>query len=522
MSEFDGRAMEPGPGHPESADQPEILDSHLPVGGAHAYDVLPVGVPVTGHAAPKRGRLLAVAAGVVAVAVVATAGVAVGLSLSGGGGQPEDLVPANAVAYVDVDLDPSASQKLNAVRFFRHFPSADAALGAGDDLRQFMAKGFTNSSVDYATDIEPWLGRRYGLAVIPAAAGAPPVVEAVLQVSNDAAARQDLPKVLPAGADFAMADGFVVITSAPTSAASIVAQAHVGNLGDSSAFTDALAPYGDGVASFYVDMPALTRLMQQSVPGLAGAFSNPLNSQELTGVLAGVVKFEPDAVEVLAGAPTKDAAAPSTMVQTLPDTTVAAVGISGYGDAVKQQWAQLMKQMSGIAGSPPGHAQAQLEHQTGMNLPDDLIALLGSQLSLSVDSQGLASYPLVGYQAATDPAAAAPGVAAVTKLLRQVGVSVSSSSTSDGIVLANTPEYGRTLAAANGNLGSTPSFQSAVPDAQGAIDIVYVDLATFFDVTGAAAGKSGQDVAPYKSLGATVHVDNGHATYRLRLTVKSG
>jgi hypothetical protein len=505
-----------------SDDQSEILDSQRPSGVPDAYDVLPAGSPEAMSSTPKRGRLLAIGAAVVAVAVVATAGVAVGLSLSGGGAQPEDLVPANAVAYVDVDLDPSASQKLDAVRFFRHFPSADAALGAGDDMRQFIAKAFTDSSVDYAADIEPWLGRRYGLAVIPGAAGGRPVVEAVLQVSDDAAARQHLPKVLPNGADFALADGFVVITSGPASAASIVAQAHASSLADSSAFTDALAPYGDGVASFYLDMPALTRLMRQALPGAAGGLGNPFGSQQLTGVLAGVVKFQPDAVEVLAGAPTQEAPPASTMVQSLPGTTVAAVGISGYGDAVKQQWRQFLQQMSGIGGGDPGHVQAQLERQTGMKLPDDLIALLGSQLSLSVDSEGLASYPLVGYQAATDPAAAAPGIAAVTKLLRQAGVSVSSTSSANRIVLATTPGYGKTLVAANGDLGSTSSFQSAVPDAQGATDILYVDLATIFDLTGVASGRSGQDVAPLKSLGATVHVDNGHATYRLRVTVKGG
>ena len=507
----------------EFIDQPnDIVESHPGLGPVPGDNVLPgASSAPTGRRSRRRGHLLAIGAGVVAVTVVAAGGVAVGMSLSGGGGQPEDLVPADAVAYLDVDLDPAAGQKVDALRFFRHFPSAESALGNGDDLRAFIAKAFTSSSVDYASQIQPWLGKRYAVAVLPGARSGPPTVEGVLQVTDEALARQDLPKVFPSGYDFTVTDGFAVITSSPASAESLVSQARQSSLGRSSAFTDALAPYGDGVASFYVDVPGLDQLAKGVVPGLGGALStSPLFPQQVTGAIAGVVKFEPDAVEVLAGGPASGRpGAPSTLVTTLPDTTAAAIGISGSGDTVAKMWDPMVSQMSAMSGRTPAEETAQLERASGLTLPVDLIALLGSQLSLSVDSQGLAGFPLFGYQAETDPTTAQSGMSAVTKLMRKAGVSLTTTTRSDGIVMASTPGYANTLASADGTLGSSPAFLAAVPDADGAAEVVYVDLATILDATGVATSK---DLAPLKSLGASVHADGGRDTYRMRLTVSGG
>ena len=63
----------------------------------------------------NRRTALVVGAGA-AVVVAAGAGWAVGTYLGGGGTQPEDVMPDTLVAFADVDLDPSAEQKLNLVR----------------------------------------------------------------------------------------------------------------------------------------------------------------------------------------------------------------------------------------------------------------------------------------------------------------------------------------------------------------------------------------------------------------------
>ena len=503
----------------EFSDQPsDVVESHPHAAPGNASDVLP-GAPVA-PPSRRRGRWLALGAGAGAVMVVAAGGVAVGMSLSGGGAQPEDLVPASAVAYFDVDLDPSAGQKVDAVRFLRHFPSADETLGDAGDLRSLLARAFTGSSVDYATQIQPWLGSRYGVAVVPAGSVGGPTVEAVLQVRDEDAARQDLPRILPAGAEFMVSDGFAVITSGPASATSLVSQAHAHSLAKSARFTQALAPYGDGVASFYVDVPAVRDLANSALPGgLGGALDGPLAGQSITGVLAGVVKFEPDSVEVLAGAPTAGhSVAPVSTMSTLPATTVGAIGVSGYGDSVAKMWGPLVQRLAQATGTSPEGETARLEHRYRVKLPDDLVAMLGSQFSLSVDSRGLAGYPLFGYRALTDPAAAASGLAATQRLLRQAHVSVSTATNDDSVVLASTPGYAQQLAQADGTLGSEPTFRSAVPDADGASAVLYVDLASILR----AVGFADPNVTPLNSVGATVHDEGGKATFRLRVTVDGG
>ena len=64
-----------------------------------------------------------------AVAGVAAAGAVVGTALSGGGDQPEQHLPGSAVLFAKVDLDPAASQKIDALRFLRTLPDRMQAHG---------------------------------------------------------------------------------------------------------------------------------------------------------------------------------------------------------------------------------------------------------------------------------------------------------------------------------------------------------------------------------------------------------
>lgn len=41
-----------------------------------------------------------------------------------GGAQPDEAIPAGALGYVRVDLDPSAEQKINALRLLRSVPAS--------------------------------------------------------------------------------------------------------------------------------------------------------------------------------------------------------------------------------------------------------------------------------------------------------------------------------------------------------------------------------------------------------------
>ena len=58
--------------------------------------------------------------------------------LIGGGSSPATAVPADAIGYVSLDLDPSASQKIEAIKILRKFPALkeEIKIGSRDDLRR--------------------------------------------------------------------------------------------------------------------------------------------------------------------------------------------------------------------------------------------------------------------------------------------------------------------------------------------------------------------------------------------------
>ena len=112
-------------------------------------------------------------------------------ALGGGGRSRTRSCRPPRSPYVSVDLDPSLGQKVDALRFLRKFPSAKASLGSTDDIRQWFFDQATKddptlSELSYDQDVKPWIGDRFGVAVLPAGkAGESPNAVVVLQVSDE-------------------------------------------------------------------------------------------------------------------------------------------------------------------------------------------------------------------------------------------------------------------------------------------------------------------------------------------------
>ena len=99
--------------------------------------------------------------------------------------------PGDAIAYVSLDLDPSASQKIEAIKILRKFPGlrSELDISSRDDLRQTVFEEIQKSGdctdLDYANDVEPWIGDRVALAAVPATRAAASVRPLVaLQVTD--------------------------------------------------------------------------------------------------------------------------------------------------------------------------------------------------------------------------------------------------------------------------------------------------------------------------------------------------
>lgn len=117
--------------------------------------------------APKRVRALA-ASGIVASLLVGGGAFAYTTFL-GDGAQPQDVMPKDMVAFVRVDLDPSASQKIAALKLLRRIPDFEKGTGITSDtadLRKVVVSAmFDDCDIDFAKDVEPWLGQRVGFGL---------------------------------------------------------------------------------------------------------------------------------------------------------------------------------------------------------------------------------------------------------------------------------------------------------------------------------------------------------------------
>ena len=132
--------------------------------------------------------LLGVAA-IIAIAVLLLSG---GGSSSGGGearGGPAAVIPADALAYVDLDIDRKDPAVTRALEVAQRLPDLSLlAAAASSRLGSILGTG---RSVDFSTDISPWLGGRAALALLNTATSTAGAL-IVVGVSDQARARSFL------------------------------------------------------------------------------------------------------------------------------------------------------------------------------------------------------------------------------------------------------------------------------------------------------------------------------------------
>jgi hypothetical protein len=482
---------------------------------------------LSGGPAPARGRRrvqVFLLASVGVVGAVAAGGWAA-LSLMAGGAGAASAVPADAVAFVSLDLDPSAAQKLEALRIVHKFPALDAELGldARDDLRRWVfdeALAGSCPDLDYEADVAPWVGDRAAFALVPGqvADGEPRPMVAV-QITDEERADTALRRVAEcaaqvdpgtggetgggtgggtgqggAGFGHAFVDGYVVVAESTGTAEELAAATERGTLADDGAFRRWTGEAGDpGILSVYV------------APGIVDVVSGLQRSA--TGQMGGlgVSPFDPDVAEELAEGfggmaahlRFRDAAVEIEMAGALPATyTLAGERVSGAADlpastglalslALPEGWAtdylDTMAELSG--GRPLDETLAEAEAATGLDLPEDVETLLGDGLSLVLDSSVDPAALRSG-----DPSALPAGVRVlgepdeilrvVEKLKRLAGPDADLVVVERGegaVAFGTDPAYVAVLAG-EGDLGEQKSFRAVVPDADRASGVLFVDF----------------------------------------------
>jgi hypothetical protein len=389
-----------------------------------------------------------------------------------------------------------------------------------DDYRDLLlSTAFSKSGdVDYAKDVDPWLGDRVAVAVLPPIAGGDtPTVEAVVQVKDEAAFKAAVPKLFSKaeGGGYVLRDGYAILaedTDVATRLSDSAAKADLAHDADYSLDTSEL---GDRVVTGWYDLSRAAAL----VPSAA--------SSAVTGNLHGRATFavhvEPNAVELVAKqtGSTATPGSPVKLLPKLPTSTVAAVEVTDLGQRVAAQWSQTLKTLAATSQVSPDRLIAMYEKEYGLKLPDDLTTALGTDTVVAVMMPSGSKEPAFGYLAVTDPAKAKPVASHIATLLARFGVAAPSV-TATGLAWGTSPTWAEE--APRGSLGSLAKVKAALPDLDSADAAVYLDLASLahlsaLDNVGGGAVSTAQN-AGLESFGMTSTVDGSTSTLRMRLTVK--
>ncbi|HUR18507.1 MAG TPA: DUF3352 domain-containing protein [Acidimicrobiales bacterium] len=190
------------------------------------------------------------------------------------------ITPADALALVTVNLEPSIEQKRNLLSVARRFPAAsEKAKGEFDETRDELLGDLVEAvGLDFKRDVEPWLGGEVAFALLPPAGGHEPRPVVFVQTTDKVKATAALEKVRKSGdfeGRYRMVEGFAVISDQSDPAGDdkvldvIEAQAGKddGGLASSKSFNDVVDELaGDRLVLAWTDVQAVIRLAEQSSP----------------------------------------------------------------------------------------------------------------------------------------------------------------------------------------------------------------------------------------------------------------
>ncbi len=241
--------------------------------------------------------LLGVAAVVALLAVLLTGGGGNGAGGGGGARGTASVIPADALAYVDLTIDrgdPAVTQALEVARRLPDFPVLAAA--ALSRLGGVLGGGH---AVNFSTGISPWLGGHAALALLNTATSTAGAL-IVVSVTDQGRARSFLRSmgasghgsyrgqglfVAPNGSEVALVGGDLVIgQDASVRAAIDVAAGARPSLARSAVYRRAVAGGGAGaVLDAYASAAGVRRVLADQ-SGILGAVGSLLSQPALAGV----------------------------------------------------------------------------------------------------------------------------------------------------------------------------------------------------------------------------------------------
>lgn len=507
-----------------------------------------------------RGRKGLLIGGCVAALAMVGGGVWAWQAYVGQGPQPAEALPADTVAYISVDLDPSGKQKIEALRTLRTFPGFkdEVDLDTDDDLRKKLFEAVQDdgfcSDLDYDDDVDPWLGDRAAVAVLDAKAEQPVLV---VQVKDQDKAEEGLDSLVNCGGDaageseeiggYAFTGDWVVLAQTEEIAAEAVAAAEKSSLSDDEDYDRWTSALGDaGVINLYAAPEAgeaLTTIMEGELGSESPAIDDEARKvlKDFPGAAA-TVRFNDGALELEAVSSQVDKKTAQVLdtdrgadaVSTLPDSTAVALGAGmgeGWGQVLLDQLAPMIEKETGMTVD---EAVAEAEAEIGINLPEDVETLLGESFTLALDS-GFDEAKLVGGPGPDDIPA---GVKVegdpdqIEPVLEKMRSSMTPGAAEalqwkvegDHVVIGFDSDYLDTMKD-EGDLGDSDVFEKVIPEADDSAALIFAN----FDaddwlvrvVTEAGAPAEVIDnVKPLEAFGISSWTDGDDAHVLLKVTTE--
>ena len=493
-----------------------------------------------------------------AALAVAGGGAAWGVaSFLGTGAQPAEALPAGTLGYVSVDLDPSGSQKIQALKLARKFPSfkKEVGLEPDDDLRQWIVEEIAKEAdcdVDFKRDVEPWLGSRGALAAVADADGGDPFPAFVLQVTDGDKADRGLQKLVACDTESEThwhVDGdWVVAAETQEQVDQVVEQVEQGTLADDEDFQEWTEKAGDsGILTMYA-APEVGDLIADEIEKELADAPAPQDApladcdpagqslQQLSGFAGAAATLrltdggvELEAVGQMPGALGMGAkhAGDLRALTTLPTDTVVA-----YGGVGGDMFEQLEAQLAAACGGDADTVMDSLTEMLGFDLAKEGPAIFGDSIAFSIgagfDFGALVSGELdlpVALKTTGDKAAAERALRA---LLRTAGLPADQAVVrggEDSVAISLDADYAEQVAK-EGKLGSDAAFRAALPSADKATGAFYLSfdgIEAFIegsaDASGAEVDHDLDDIKPLRALGLTSWSEGEELRAELRLTL---
>lgn len=508
----------------------------------------------------------------VALVLALSALVVAGCGGGGGGGDesadPADVAPRNTLVWITAEIRPEGDRKaaVDAV--------AKKVLGVSDPgqrIQQLIDKSIrdSGSKMTFEDDIEPWLGRRAGVAVTSLGSGGTDTQAALIVAAKDTdkardtigqLADEERPKAAKReyqGVEYRLdADdqsvggvvGDYAVFGSEAGFKAVVDASKGEGLADNRQYSEE-AKRGAGKLGFaFVDTRALVNALGasgripgggQSLQSLLGAAGRPATAT-LDATASNVT------VETTAGATQQARSArPNSLVPDLPGDAWLAVGLPNLGQTIRQTLQQIS---SGVGAGLVETAQQQIRAATGLDLNRDVLASLGE---LAVFAQGSSVLtagggvviqtpdpaaarrllsrlgPLIQRQAQGAVRVGTANVAGATGLrlqIERVPGAINVVLRDNRMVIAYTDAATRQALSPARKLSDSPEFQRATQSLGGGQPALYLAFAPLAQVVAAASPDKAQQIRQYlgafSTLAAGTRVQGDQQIGRLVVDLK--